>query len=185
MWLLGIELRTSGREVSVLNLWAISPAQNKYIFKTKQKSTWLAGVHLELSGSLVWWAGQLASSHSWAPNQETVHVSKKRHAAPDKRLASDLCLLHVFLCTHTHKLAFVCVRSSTRTWIHVPPPHTHACMHAHTSYIYICVCVCVHIHICVYICMFIYIHTYVYVYVCIYTYTYVYAYIHTHAHVYT
>jgi hypothetical protein len=26
MWLLGIELRTSGRAVSALNLWAISPA---------------------------------------------------------------------------------------------------------------------------------------------------------------
>jgi hypothetical protein len=33
MWLLGIELRTSGRVVSALNLGAISPAQELNIFK--------------------------------------------------------------------------------------------------------------------------------------------------------
>jgi hypothetical protein len=32
MWLLGIELRTSGRAVSALNHWAISPAQIIYSF---------------------------------------------------------------------------------------------------------------------------------------------------------
>jgi hypothetical protein len=38
MWLLGIELRTSGREVSALNRWGISPAPNWefYIFIWKQ-----------------------------------------------------------------------------------------------------------------------------------------------------
>ena len=33
MWLLGIELRTSGRAVSALNLWAISPAPKDAFFK--------------------------------------------------------------------------------------------------------------------------------------------------------
>jgi hypothetical protein len=36
MWLLGIELRISGRAVSALNLWAISPAQH-LLFLTKYK----------------------------------------------------------------------------------------------------------------------------------------------------
>jgi hypothetical protein len=34
MWLQGIELRTSGRAVSVLNCWAISPAPQIFVFNT-------------------------------------------------------------------------------------------------------------------------------------------------------
>jgi hypothetical protein len=32
MWLLGFELRTSGRAVSILNHWAISPASVFFFF---------------------------------------------------------------------------------------------------------------------------------------------------------
>jgi hypothetical protein len=35
MWLLGIELRTSGRAVSALNHWTISPAHNNAFLKTE------------------------------------------------------------------------------------------------------------------------------------------------------
>jgi hypothetical protein len=41
MWLLGIELRTSGRAVSALNLWAISPAPNTCFYKLLTFRGWL------------------------------------------------------------------------------------------------------------------------------------------------
>ena len=44
MWLLGIEFGTSGRAVSALNHWAISPAHIFYSLETAKKSFW--GLHI-------------------------------------------------------------------------------------------------------------------------------------------
>jgi hypothetical protein len=40
MWLLGIEFRTSGRAVSALNFWVISPAHFFWLFKTEFLCMW-------------------------------------------------------------------------------------------------------------------------------------------------
>ena len=51
MWLLGIELRTSGRAASALNGWAISPAHQMYLIYQSYQVLWLGNTaHCRVSG---------------------------------------------------------------------------------------------------------------------------------------
>jgi hypothetical protein len=65
MWLLGIELRTSGRAVSALNCWAISPApQQTFLMYSSNLPHFVAVVHGYVGSCLRVWAHR-STVHTW------------------------------------------------------------------------------------------------------------------------
>ena len=79
MWLLGIELRTSGRAAKALNRWAISPASsngNFVIYRELKSPQWYILIQTEMPGLAVW-ACNLSTNPSVSPGFSRQPVSKE------------------------------------------------------------------------------------------------------------
>jgi len=100
MWFLGFELRTSGRAVSALNHWAISPAPNLYVFRVVLYVFLPNVTFLLFSWEFQAYTPITLSSHSSQVYPPTLDSSPRKQASKQtNKWKPNLCCPYIFIGT--------------------------------------------------------------------------------------